>query len=72
MSHQTARYMNTGGDPDERNITNYISVASGGAINHSTAYALSIRFLMFHVKHIERRTHNGIIQTIGQTQFWCN
>lgn len=72
MFHQMVKHMNTGGDPDERNITNYISIDFGSVINHSTAYALFVRFLMFHVKHIERRSHNGIIQTIGQTQFWRN
>lgn len=46
MFHQTARDMNMGGDPDERNNTDYIHIIFGSAINHSTAYALSIRFLV--------------------------
>jgi hypothetical protein len=54
----------------ERNDTDHDHCAISGATYHSTAYAISIRFLMFHMKHIERRTQNGEIQTISQIEFW--
>lgn len=61
MSHLMVRHMNTGGDPDERNNTDYIHIPLGSAINLSTAYALSFWFLMFHVKHGKEIMHNGKI-----------
>lgn len=50
-----------GGESDEGNDSDYAYIALGGAIYSSTASSVSIRFLMFHMKHIERRTQNGEI-----------
>lgn len=58
-----------GGESDEGNDSDYAYIAVGSAIYSSTASTLSIRFLMFHMKHIERRTQMAKFKPSAKLSF---
>lgn len=48
------------GIKNERNNTDHIHITFGGAINHSTAYTLSIRFIVSRETYRKENTNGEI------------